>query len=73
VTSLWSILRAAKGDVASRFVLCCLTFVVPLCLVHGRLSREAALFAWIGTVAGITQSARTRLPAAQPAKPLVSS
>jgi len=70
VTSLWSILRAAKGDAASRFVLCGLTFAVLLCLVHGRLSREAALFAWIGTVAGIAQ---TRPPAVQPAKPLVSS
>ncbi|CAN0468210.1 unnamed protein product, partial [Phaeothamnion confervicola] len=48
----------AKGDAASRFVFCCLTFVVLLCLVHGRLSREAALFAWIGAVAGMTQSAR---------------
>ena len=60
VTSLWSIMRTAKGDAASRFVSCCLTFVVLLCLAHGRLSREAALFAWIGAVAGMTQSARTR-------------
>jgi hypothetical protein len=73
VTSLWSILRAAKADAASRFVLCGLTFVALLCLVHGRLSREAALFAWIGAVAGITQSARTRAPVTQPAKPLVLS
>ena len=73
VTGLWSIVRAAKGDVASRFVLCCLTFAVLLCLAHGRLSREPALFAWLGAVAGLTQSARTRAPVAQPAKPLVSS
>ena len=73
MTSLWSIVRAAKGDMASRFVLCGLTFVALLCLVHGRLSREAALFAWIGTVAGVTQSARTRRPAAQPAEPPAKS
>lgn len=73
VTSLWSILRFAKGDAASRFVMCGLTFAVLLCLVHGRLSREAALFAWIGTVASITQSALTRPSVASPAKPLVAS
>jgi len=67
VTSLWSIMRMAKGDAASRFVSCCLTFVVLLCLVHGRLSREAAVFAWIGTVAGMTQSVRSRTPVSQPA------
>jgi O-antigen ligase len=68
VTSLWSIMRAAKGDAASRFVSCCLIFVVLLCLVHGRLSRETTLFAWIGIVAGMTQSARTRAAVAQPAR-----
>ena len=72
VTSLWSIMRAAKNDAASRFVLCCLIFVVLLCLVHGRFSREAALFAWIGVVAGLTQPARARSPVAQPADSFVS-
>ncbi|CAN7363420.1 hypothetical protein LJR220_003232 [Bradyrhizobium sp. LjRoot220] len=69
-TSLWSITRAAKRDGASRFVFCCLIFVVLLCLAHGRLSREAALFAWIGVVAGVTQRARS--PATQPADSCVS-
>jgi hypothetical protein len=67
-----TIVRAAKGDAVSRFVLCCLTFAVLLCLAHGRLSREPALFAWIGVVAGMTQSARTRAPVAHPAKSVVS-
>jgi hypothetical protein len=68
VTSLWSIMRVAKGDAASRFVSCCLIFVVLLCLAHGRLSREPALLAWIGAVAGLTQSARARASVTQPAK-----
>jgi hypothetical protein len=68
VTSLWAIMRAAGGDAASRFVSCCLIFVVLLCLAHGRLSREPALLAWIGAVAGLTQSARARASVTQPVK-----
>jgi hypothetical protein len=72
VKSLWSILKVARRDAASRFVFCCLTFVVLLCLAHGRFSREAVVFAWIGTVAGMTQSARVRSPVTQPAQSFVS-
>jgi hypothetical protein len=72
VKSLWSILKVARRDSASRFVFCCLTFVVLLCLAHGRFSREAVVFAWIGTVAGMTQSARVRSPVTQPAESFVS-
>ena len=73
VTSLWSIMKVARRDAASRFVFCCLTFVVLLCLVHGRFSREAVVFAWIGAVAGMTQPARVRSPVTQPAGAAVSS
>ena len=72
VKGLWSILKVARRDSASRFVFCCLTFVVLLCLAHGRFSREAVVFAWIGTVAGMTQSARVRPPVTQPAESFVS-
>jgi O-antigen ligase len=70
--SWWSILKVARRDAASRFAFCCLTFVVILCFAHGRFSREAVLFAWIGAVAGMTQSARVRSPATGPAEPFAS-
>ena len=69
---LWSILKVARRDSASRFVFCCLTFVVLLCLAHGRFSREAVVFAWIGAVAGMTQPARVRSAVTQPAESLAS-
>ena len=72
VKSWWSILKVARRDAASRFVFCCLTFVVLLCLVHGRFSREAVVFAWIGTVAGMTQSTRVRSSVTQPAESYLS-
>jgi len=70
--SWWSILKVARRDAASRFAFCCLTFVVLLCLAHGRFSREAVVFAWIGAVAGMTQPARIRSPVTEPAESFVS-
>jgi O-antigen ligase len=57
--SLLSLMRTARRDGASRFLLCSLLFVFLLSLAHGRLSREAALFAFMGGAAGLSRSTRT--------------
>jgi hypothetical protein len=72
IKSLWSIMRAAKDHTVSRFVFCCLTFTILICLVHGRYSREAVLFAFLGGVASITQPARTRSRVVQTVATVVS-
>lgn len=53
----------ANHDPASRFLFCCLLFVSLLSMAHGRASREAALFAFIGCAVGVSRSARGGAPA----------
>jgi hypothetical protein len=58
VSSLVSLSGSARHDDASRFLFCGLVFVVVLSLAHGRFSRDAAVFAFLGGAAGLRQSAR---------------
>ena len=51
--SSWSL---ARQDGASRFVLCGLSFVVFLSLAHGRISRDAVLFAFLGCAVGLRET-----------------
>jgi hypothetical protein len=53
----------ADHDLASRSLFCCLLFVSLVSMAHGRASREAALFAFIGCAVGVSRSARGRAPA----------
>jgi hypothetical protein len=55
------LLLSARQDDATRFVLCCLAFVVLLSAAHGRLSRDAALFAFLGCAVGLREAATARL------------
>jgi hypothetical protein len=51
-----SILVAARHDGASRFVLCSLAFIVLESLAHGRISRDAVLFAFLGCAVGLKET-----------------
>jgi hypothetical protein len=59
-----SILPLARYDDASRFVLCGLTYAILLSLAHGRLSRDGALFAFLGAAVGLRETFRARPAAA---------
>jgi O-antigen ligase len=72
IGGLLAILREARRDDASRFLLCCLVFVVLLCAVHGRFSGEALVFALVGAVAGFKQPARAQSTVAQTSGPLAA-
>jgi hypothetical protein len=54
-----SILVSAMGDGASRFVLCSLNFVVLMSFAHGRISRDAVLFAFSGCAVGLKEHSKT--------------
>jgi O-antigen ligase len=53
-----SILVPAMGDGASRFVLCSLNFVVLMSFAHGRISRDAVLFAFLGCAVGLKKHSK---------------
>jgi hypothetical protein len=53
-----SILPLARYDNTSRFVLCSLAFAVLLSLAHGRVSRDAVLFALLGCAVGLKETFR---------------
>ena len=63
-TCLWSVAIAAKGDESARFILCCLVFILLISLAHGRLSRDATLFAFLGCSAGLWRARAHRVSAA---------
>jgi hypothetical protein len=50
-----SIFPLARQDGTARFVLCSLAFVVLLSLAHGRVSRDALLFALLGCAASLRE------------------
>jgi hypothetical protein len=52
------ILIAARDDGALRFVLCSLAFIVLMSLAHGRISRDAVLFAFLGCAVGLKETSR---------------
>jgi hypothetical protein len=58
-----SILVPAMGDGASRFVLCSLSFVVLMSFAHGRISRDAVLFAFLGCAVGLKERSKRLGPA----------
>jgi hypothetical protein len=72
VGGLLAILREARRDDASRFLLCCLIFAVLLCIVYGRFSGEALIFALVGAVAGLKQPARAQSTVAETSGPLAA-
>lgn len=51
-----SMLVAARHDGASRFVLCSLAFIVLMSLAHGRISRDAVVFAFLGCAVGVKET-----------------
>jgi O-Antigen ligase len=51
-----SIFPLARPDGAARFVLCSLAFVVLLSLAHGRVSRDALLFALLGCAVSLRET-----------------
>jgi hypothetical protein len=53
-----STLIAARDDGASRFVLCSLAFIVLMSLAHGRISRDAVLFAFLGCAVGLKETSK---------------
>jgi O-antigen ligase len=53
VVVIYQLLPFARGSGAARFVLCSLVLTVLLCLAHGRVSRDSALFAFLGCAAGM--------------------
>jgi hypothetical protein len=56
------LLPLAKRDDATRFVLCSLVFVVLLSFAHGRLSRDTALFAFLGCAVAMREAAAAQPP-----------
>lgn len=54
-----AILPLARHGGAPLFVLCGLVFVVMLSLAHGRLSRDAVLFALLGTAVGLKETTKS--------------
>lgn len=56
------LLPLAKRDDATRFVLCSLVFVVLLSFAHGRLSRDTALFAFLGCAVAMREAAAGQAP-----------
>lgn len=52
----------AKNDGATRFVLVSLVFVEILSLAHGRISRDAIIFAFLGCAVGLKETVRTPVP-----------
>lgn len=59
-----SLLVLARQDDAARFVLCSLAFVVLLSFAHGSLSRDIALFAFLGCAVGLREAATARATSA---------
>jgi O-antigen ligase len=57
--ALYRLLPLAKDNGAIRFIFCSLVFVVLLSLAHGRVSRDAALFALLGCAVGICDFRRS--------------
>ena len=55
-----SILPVARYDDAARFALCSLAFVVLISLAHGRVSRDATLFALLGCAVGVKETVWAR-------------
>jgi hypothetical protein len=55
VVSIWSL---ARQDGTSRFVLCSLLFGVILSMAHGRISRDVALFVFLGCAVGLRETAQ---------------
>jgi hypothetical protein len=56
----------ARQDDVARFVLCSLAFVVLVSLAHGRVSRDALLFAFLGCAVSLRETAGARAPATSP-------
>lgn len=52
-----------RQDDVARFVLCSLAFVVLVSLAHGRVSRDALLFAFLGCAVSLRETAGARAPA----------
>jgi O-antigen ligase/polysaccharide polymerase Wzy-like membrane protein len=56
IVAAGSIFPLARQDDAARFVLCSLAFVVLLSLAHGRVSRDALLFALLGCAVSLRET-----------------
>ena len=57
VSAFVPLCASARRDDASLFVFCGLMFMIMVALAHGRLSRDAVLFAMFGAAAGLRSSA----------------
>jgi hypothetical protein len=60
VVAASSIFPLARHDETARFVLCSLAFVVLLSLAHGRVSRDALLFALLGCAVSLKETSGAR-------------
>jgi O-antigen ligase len=55
-----SLFPVARYDDAARFALCGLAFAVLISLAHGRISRDATLFALLGCAMGVKETVKAR-------------
>jgi len=58
--AIYGLIPLAKQSGPIRFILCSLVFAILLSLAHGRISRDFALFAFLGCAVGVSEY-RTRL------------
>jgi O-Antigen ligase len=63
VVAAGSIFPLSRHDDTTRFVLCSFAFVVLLSLAHGRVSRDALLFALLGCAASLKETSGARASA----------
>ncbi|MCK1367612.1 hypothetical protein [Bradyrhizobium sp. 62] len=52
--SLWRLFPLARGSIDAQFALCSLAYIVLISLMHGRTSRDIALFALLGLSAAVS-------------------
>jgi len=65
IVSAASLLPFARHDLEVRFALCSLIYLVLLSMAHGRISRDALLFLFLGYAAGIYNGLTKSTPAAE--------
>ena len=68
----WKMMTLAHHDAEAHFVFCGLIFVVLLGMVHGRISREAPLFLFLGYAAAIRTNSISILAARTTARGIFS-
>jgi O-antigen ligase len=64
--AVYMLVPLAKRSGSARFILCSLVFAILLSFAYGRISRDSALFAFLGAAIGVaTQNRKPTLPQAR--------